>query len=677
VDLAGFFRALTPGVLDHYRQNFLADDEGCMPTAEKLVEKFSDRQWLRERLKAMDRSHHVALVALLQCRSVAGGTWLLQELRQTHGMSEDVWAEVLHDLGGDLFVFGNSHQSPPLFYTIPDPIAAQLRRQFSKRLCLPSADAAEQEGIRPSTVTNYRHPVGFSLVSFLTYLRQNPVRITRQGEIFKKQSEEMTAFFSDLWGDGEPTEVLAWNLDFAQELGLVRRRAGRLEVDDRTVEEFLAMEPSERRDLYRAYFDRAEPLLGWLLELMGDLAPGTWVPLLKLRTVYRRQYMGSVFHRRYVRKSYYLPPSGFYDPNPPLKVLQIPGLVESGLGAKGSYVRLSEAGRLVVSGDGFESLEHAEGMKYLLQPTFEILAPVGIPMKRLWKLGEITQLKRVDRANTYELTRESVRSALDDGWRTEEMLEALKEGSQVGVPQNVSSTLRDWSGRHGEVELHDALVLTCEPARVKKVVKILKKLGVPVRALAETVLAIPRERSDEILEALQGAQVEAAPTVRRYDLADEPIGVAGDLRAYIDKDGRDDEDDHPPFPVKSLVMLGAPTAEGGREVMAARGHRAGRTGANAVGADLSLKPAAAGAGDLLKLSPVKTMSVVKAAIRLGLDLEVLYPSTGGKDKGGLARVTPSSVREAGGGSYFTGRHHRLDEDLQFHIKRIQGIRLAD
>jgi hypothetical protein len=358
-------------------------------------------------------------------------------------------------------------------------------------------------------------------------------------------------------------------------------------------------------------------------------------------------------------------------------VLQIPGLVESGLGAKGSYVRLSEAGRLVVLGDGFESLEHAEGMKYLLQPTFEILSPVGIPMKRLWKLGEITQLKRVDRANTYELTRESVRSALDDGWRAEEILEALKEGSQVGVPQNVSSTLRDWSGRHGEVELHDALVLTCEPARLKKVIKVLKKLGVPVHALAETVLAIPRERSDEILEALQGAQLEAAPTVRRYDLADEPIGVAGDLRAYIDKDGRDDEDDHPPFPVKSLVMLGAPTAEGGREVMAARGHRAGRTGANAVGADLSLKPAAAGAGDLLKLSPVKTMSVVKAAIRLGLDLEVLYPSTGGKDKGGLARVTPSSVREAGGGSYFTGRHHRLDEDLQFHIKRIQGIRLAD
>jgi len=675
VDLASFFKSLNPAVLDHYRRKFVDDDS--VPAVEALVENFSDKKWLRARLKTMNRSHHVALVALLQCRGVGGGTWLLQELTQTHGMSEDVWAEVLHDLGGELLVFGNSHQSPPLFYTVPEPLAAELGRQFRKRLGLPVADDAEQEGIRPSTVTNYRHPVGFSLISFLTYLRQNPVKVTRQGEIFKKQSEEMAAFFSDLWGDGEPTDVLAWNLDFAQEVGLLRRRSGQLEVDDRSVDEFLSMEPEARRDLYSSYFARAEPLLVWLLDLLGELPAGTWVPLTKLRTLYRRRYMGSVFHRRYVRKSYYLPPSGFYDPNPPLKVLQVPGLVESGLGAKGSYVRLSEAGRLFVSGEGFEGLEHAESMKYLLQPTFEILAPVGLPMRRLWKLGEVAKLNKVDRANTYSLNRDSVRAALDEGWRPDGVLAALKDGSQVGVPQNVRSTLKDWCGRHGEVQLHDALVLTCEPARVKKVRKVLDKLEVPFTALAETVLAIPREESDAILEALQSAKVEAAPTVRRYDLADEPSGGAGDLRAYIDEDEDEDEEEQAAFPVKSLVMLGAPTAEGGREAMAARGSRTGRTGANAVGADLSLKPAAAGAGDLLKLSPSKTMSVVKAAIRLGLDLEVLYPSTGPHDKGGLARVTPADVKEAGGGSYFTGRHHRLAEDMQFHIKRIQGIRLAN
>ena len=111
--------------------------------------------------------------------------------------------------------------------------------------------------------------------------------------------------------------------------------------------------------------------------------------------------------------------------------------------------------------------------------------------------------------------------------------------------------------------------------------------------------------------------------------------------------------------------------------MAARGRRGGRTGANRIGADLSVKPAAAGAGDLLRLSPGKTISVIKAAIRLGLDLEVLYPSTGKDDPGGLSRVTPSKVREEGGGSWFEGHNQRLEVEMKFHIKRIQGIRLAN
>ncbi len=129
---------------------------------------------------------------------------------------------------------------------------------------------------------------------------------------------------------------------------------------------------------------------------------------------------------------------------------------------------------------------------------------------------------------------------------------------------------------------------------------------------------------------------------------------------------------------RDLSIAGRVTlrAEGGREAMAQRGARHGKLGSNAVGADLSLKPAAASAGDLLKLSPSKTISVVKAAIRLQLDLEVLYPPTGDDDPGGLSRVTPAQVCEDGGASYFAGRHHRLDREVKFQIKRIQGIRLA-
>ena len=685
MDLKGFFRSLPPEVLVAYRNRYELDGSTDVkpptaadlePLANRLGDRFEDRKQVRGLLKTMDRSHHAAILALLQCRGVAGGTWLLQELTQTQGMSEDLWAEVLHRLGTDLVVFGNSRQSPPLFYIVPAPLRRELEHQFRKRLGLtPSKDPS---GIRLSKDTNYRHPVGFSLISLLSYIRQNRIRMTRKDEIFKKSYEDMLAFFGSLWGEGSQEKVLEWHLEMLQELGLLQQRGGYMEVDDLTLSEFLAMDPRQRRDLYLMSFLRREPLLGWMLEALRGVDDPGWVPLTRLRTLYRRRYMGNVFHRRYVRKSYYLPPSGFHDPNPPLEILQIAGLLESGLNSAGSHVRLSEAGKVFVDGEGFERLESNEAVRFLLQPTFDVLAPVGLPLDLLWKLGEVAELRKVDRASTYTLTRDSVRGALDEGWRAEQLAEFLKSGSAVGLPQNVESTVRDWVGRHGEIEFHDALVVTADNGRLDALRKTLLKLEVPFEELGDRAFAIPRELREELLGALRTANLDPSPKVRRHDLSDDPTHRKGSLHGLLEeRPGEQEEQTAGHFPVRSLVMLGAPTAEGGREAMALRGSRGGRTGSNRIGADLSLKPAAAGAGDLLRLSPAKTISVIKAAIRLNLDLEVLYPATGDDDPGGLTRVTPAEVKELGGGSWFSGHNQRLEREMKFHIKRIQGIRLAN
>lgn len=694
MDLRGFFRSLPHPVLAQYRAKVLGEATDATDAArasvmgleaaevdrlaEALADRFLDRKWVRGVLKDLPRTHHVALIALLQSRGIAGGTWLLQELTQAHGMSEDLWAEVLHSLGADLWVFGNSHQSPPLFYVLPEPLAEELTHQFRSRMGL--QPAGEEEEIRLSRDTNYRHPLGFSIVSFLSYLRQHPVRVTRTEDVFKKSHEETLAFFSSLWGGGSTEKVLEWHMDVVRELGLVHQRGGSLAVDDLALGEFLAMSARQRRDLYMSYFRRREKLLLWLMEALMGLEPEQWVPLKKLRALYRRRYMGNVFHRRYVQKSYYLPPSGFYDPNPPLEVLQLAGLIESGLGPDGSYVRLSSSGRIFVSGEGLEQLEANASVRFLVQPTFEVLAPIGLQLRSLWRLGEVAELKAVDRASTYVLTRESVRGALDEGWRCELLIRFLAEGSQVGAPQNVKSTIRAWAGNHGEIEFHDALVVTAKPDRVEALRALVKKSEIECAELAPGVCIVPREERERLLELLRGKKFDPAPMVRTYDIVNDPERRHGHLHALLDgsgdQSGEVENEEESAFPAKSLVMLGAPTAEGGREAMAQRGFRRGKLGSNAVGADLSLKPAAAGAGDLLKLSPGKTISVIRAAIRLNLDIEVLYPSTGDDDPGGLGRVTPSEVKEDGGASYFSGRHHRLDREIRFQIKRIQGIRLA-
>jgi hypothetical protein len=685
--LRSFFRSLPPESLQQYHARCVlglppshggpvlagAEAEAAADTLARLL---ADRTWVHERLSALPKTHHVALVALLQCQGVAGGTWLLQELTQNHGMSEDLWAEVLHGL--DLWVFGNSHQSPPLFYVVPDALRAELEQAFKRRLGLHAAKEDEQGEIRLSKDTNYRHPVLFSLITLLTWIRQERVRLTRKDEIFKKQLDELLAFFGDLWGAPDAERILTWYLDMTQQIGLLHQRGGFLVVDDMAMDEFLALSPRERRDLVHAWLRRKEGLLPWLLDAVHAIPARQWVPVARLKTLYRRRYMGQVFHRRYVRKSYYLPPSGFYDPNPPVEILQLGGLVESGLGPGGTYLRLSEAGRRFVAGAGWEEGETSASVRFLVQPTFEVLAPVGIPMAPLWRLGEVSQLRRADRASQYLVSRESVRRALDDGWRADDLLRFLVEEGATPLAQNVSTSIRDWVGAHGEVELHDALTLRIAADRTEAVLRVLETKGVPFENLSDTVLAIPRERQVEVLDGLREAGLDPAPRVRRHDEADAPASARGPLHVILEGAPSPDDDggEEVAFPARSLIMLGAPTVEGGREVMAQRGLRAGRTGANAVGADLSVKPAAAGAGDLLRLSPGKTLSLVRAAIRMKQDLDILYPSLGDGDPGGLARVTPAEAHEESGASWFLARHHRLDRDVQLHIKRIQGIRLA-
>jgi hypothetical protein len=689
-DLKGFFQSVPNAVLAQFRDRYLLgnvepDEDSLRASILGLEEKeaeraatdlsglFGDRQWVRERLKGMQRSHHVALIALLQCQGVAGGTWLLQELTQAHGMSEDLWAEDLHAIGEHLLVFGNSRQSPPLFYIVPEPLRLELEHQFRKRLGLRAAK--DPGAVRLSKDTNYRHPLAYSLLSFLAYIRQHQVKVTRADEVFKKHFDEMATFFANLWGVGSEETVLHWHLDLVRDLGLVRQRGGHLAVDELALAEYLDMAPPERKALLLAYFRRKEPLLEWLLRLLAEVEADGWVPQKKMRQLYRRRYMGTVFHRRFVQKSYYLPPSGYYDPTPPLEVLQVAGLVEGGLSDDGAFVRLSDDGRRFMEDDDLGGLEANDQVTFLLQPTFEILAPAGLPLRTLWRLGEVAELRTVDRANTFVLTRESVRGALDEGWRGDDLLAFLDEHSAVDLPQNVASTVRDWIGRHGEVEFHDALVVKARGDRGKTLIKVLRRMEAPFEKLAPGIYAVPREKRGELLAALAKDGVEASPKVRTHDLADRAGRNEGPLHAIL-RTADSTQDEAATFPTKSLVMLGAPTAEGGNEAVANRGYRSGRVGSNAVGADISVKPAAAGAGDLLKLSPSKTILVLKAAIRLKLDVEVLYPSTGDGDPGGLARVTPYDVTELGGSSHFRGRHHRLDSDLQFQIKRIKGIRLA-
>lgn len=683
-ELRQYFLACSHEVLLSYRRKYLDDDpslESADDMADALTRAFSDKRFVRKILKQLQAPHHRALMALVQTGGIAGGTWLLQELVLAHGRSEDAWAEVLHQLGRRLLIFGNSHQAPPLFYVLPQPLLTVLAAHFTKRLGLP---VSEEPDIRLSKDTNFNFPVGYSLVSLLTYLSQHPVRVTQKGEVFKKNVEEIAAFFGNLWGRGDAETVLEWHRSLANLLGLVRNEDGHLVPDEDNLDRWLDLPPVERRDLFLTAFVHTEPMLAWVLDVLAEVEAERWTTRDALITVYRRRYMGAVFQTRFVHKTYYLPPSGFYNPSPPLEYLQIAGLVERGLGSEGPLLRLSASGREFLAGAPLGEPADESGFPFHLQPNFEVLAPVGLPLKKLRGLGQMCEFRSCDRVNGYLLTGERVRSAMDAGWRRSELLRFLREGAAHGVPQNVDSTVDEWMGGCGEVEFHEAVMVTIHPDREEILLAALKDVATGFRRMAPGVVAMAPEAREALVERLTADGVHAAPWVRRYHQPGAPgtrIERAREAVSRRANEGGFAALDLSPvvFPPRKMVVLQPIDArqiasDDSLEMFTAL-NGDGRPIAG-LGHDLGRKPGAAGSGDLLKLSPAKSLDLVRAAINRGHDLEILYRQSGEGGNLVLTRVTPRSVMGNGGVSSFSAFDHRRAEDASFVVKRIQGIRLV-
>ena len=683
-ELIQFFRSCTPEILQSYHHRYLdgvadADDPDQIVAA--MADLMTDRKQVRAILKQLKGPHHLAIIALVQAGGIAGGSWLLQELTATHGKREDVWAEVMHELGRKLLVFGNSRQAPPLFYVMPQPMMTAVGGLFSRRMRLP---ASEDEAVRLSKDTNFNFPVGFSVTSLLTWLGQQRIRVTQKGEIFKKNLEEVVGFFGHLWGRSDAGKVMDWHLQMMRLIGLVRVVDGHLVPDESRVRQWLDFEPRQRRDLFMGCFESTDPLAPWLLGLLDEVAVDAWVPVEPLNVMYRRRYMGSVFQKRFIQKAYYLPPSGFFNPLPPLESMAIAGLIERGLGESGSMVRISEAGREFLDGHPLGEAAGDVPVQFHLQPNFEVLAPAGLPLDHLHRLGQMCEFLSCDRMNRYLLTADTVRSAIDAGWRRSELLRFLREGAAYGVPQNVDSTVDEWIGERGEVEFHDALVATVHPDKEDALRAALDEAAPGYRRMAPGVYAVARETRAAVVAALEASDsgLDPAPWVRHYKPQSSDTDAFEQVRdALVDTDDIGLADvlaDPADFPTRQLVVLQPPDARSGdaqdsMEMLALNGD--GRPIAS-LGYDLGRKPGAAGSGDLLKLSPTKTLDLVRAALHRQHDIEILYRRSGEGPTLALTRVTPKKIHDNGGMASFEGYDHREGDSTSFVVKRIQGIRLV-
>lgn len=311
-----------------------------------------------------------------------------------------------------------------------------------------------------------------NVMRFLRYVDENGVRFTVKGEIFRTTYRRLLGQLLTRTG-GEDVET---SFQFLYRFCLASRFIERTgERTFRVSERGRAFEeqdlPDKIRELLAFAVDdegcSGDPfhqvrLRRILLRLLRRLDPGTWYDAMYLPFLARNSYLTSLPEQgalEYYEQLSERGRQGGVDNLRQLswdlfhwvrKRLHVLGLVD--LGYEDGHVtalRVSNLGASLLSGVPAKDLSKGRSM-LLVNPDFEILLfPESDAPELVHCLDRFAKRTGSDRLYRFQLSEESVRSALADGMDFAEMLSLLSDRCRTPLPQNVIFSLEDWADRAG------------------------------------------------------------------------------------------------------------------------------------------------------------------------------------------------------------------------------------
>ena len=184
------------------------------------------------------------------------------------------------------------------------------------------------------------------------------------------------------------------------------------------------------------------------------------------------------------------------------------GLVEIGNRDSGDFCfRLTDLGRAVLQGapEADAPSETADGPAWVVQPNYDLI----VYLERA-RPADLTFLERhAERRQAephilhYQLTREAVYRGLESGTTVEEVLDTLRWGAGMDLPQNVEREIREWGEQRERVTLHRKATLIAFPDAETRARAL--QAGLPGRSVGDRyVLTAPRARIKPTLHAVYG-----------------------------------------------------------------------------------------------------------------------------------------------------------------------------
>ncbi len=643
-DLAGWLERM-PEALVASLYKGLGGQPGRVSGADRMIQlavrAIAQGSRLQSLLKSLHERDRKAVAALLQCGGIAHNEEFLRELMLSFGGHEREWKKTMSVLAEKGIVFSAGNTDRQFFYVIPEPLIDGLVAALTEDLSLPTFD---HEDVRVVDNKPFCPPLDFTITSLATYIDQNHPRLTQRQEIYRHDKEEMDAFFSQLWNTD--SELFGFHLDFLMMHGMVELRGEYLALNRDVMEEWLLLEPEDQRDLIFRALDKRFDMAEWVLWSVAG-AEGAWVPERPLAALYRRWKRGEDWRERYQRGQTQASRSGDRDSYSFAPLVRA-GILELGEWGQEKFYRLSPRGRVLLDppeDDGFR--------QFYLTPSFEAMAPAGLAPVLLFRLGELAALTGCDRANTYKITDASIERALERGWRRDDVLQFLRDNSQIGLPENVEQTLKGWIGHRGDVEFHDLTLLTVHRSQIRRLEGNKRLKPYLLHRFAPGMYAVDRNRMSEVSSVLKEAGFDPSSEVRGYPGDPSQVDARQRLRKMV-ADARE-------------AAMG-PSSRSGTELIDPEALKPvpGSRLASRKSATKGMPP---------KVEPAEVRGLIEQALVKGMDLEMVYKTRTGQSL--PCKVQPQRLAFKADDPVLVGLDREEDERRTFVLDRIERLELTE
>jgi hypothetical protein len=598
-------------------------------------------------VKALNERERKALAALLQAGGIAHADDFHRELSLSLGGHEREWSRTLVGLGNRGVVFATSEQDQHFFYVVPEPLVDGLLEDLSEDLALPTFAHPE---VRILESRPFCPPLDFSITTFATWLDQHHPRLTQRHEIHKHDQEDMDQFFAQIW---EPdSDLFSFHLDFLMMHGIVELRGEYLSLNHDVMEEWLQLEAEDQRDLVFRALEKRFQLAEWVLWAVHGATvarqgagPQEWIAERPLVALYRRWRRGEDWKERFQR-GVWAPTRTAERESWSFAPLVRCGLLELGQWGQEKFYRLTPRGRQLL-----EPAEDEGFRQFYLTPSFEIMAPAGLAPILLFRIGELADLVGCDRANTYKITESSIERGIGQGWRRDDVLQFLRDNSQIGLPDNVESTLKGWIGHRGDVEFHDLVLMTVHRSQIRRLEGHRRIKPYLLHRFAPGMYAVDRRRRDELVAALADSGFSPSRDVRNYP---------GD-----------------PSQASARANLHKLVAEARESAVEPAGRSAGSIPPEQLqGVPGTRTAAQSGEPDLPPLvNATEARGIVEQAMAEKVDLEMVYLAKTGERL--AMRVSPERLAFRDAMPVLVGLDRASDENRTFVLDKIERLRIAE